>query len=144
MKRVLLDHCVPRRTRQALAGCEVATAYQRGWSELKNGALLETAERDAFDVLVTADKNLRYQQRLAHRRIAIVELPTNSLLDLLPHFTAIAGAVNRAQPGDYLELSFAPQPELFSEEKRPTSPRPSPPRRGRILFSAGKYSPFNA
>ena len=59
MKRVLLDHCVPRRVRQALAGCDVTTAYQRGWSELKNGNLLETAERDGFEVLVTADKNLR-------------------------------------------------------------------------------------
>jgi len=56
MKRVLLDHCVPRRVRQAAPGCEVATAYQRGWAELKNGALLEAAERDGFDVLVTADK----------------------------------------------------------------------------------------
>jgi hypothetical protein len=106
MKRVLLDHCVPRRVRQALVACEVATAYQRGWSELKNGALLEAAERDGFDVLVTADKNLRYQQHLAHRRIAIVELPTNALPVLLPHFSEIAEAVNRARPGEYLELSF--------------------------------------
>jgi hypothetical protein len=108
MKRVLLDHCVPRRVRQALAGSEVATAYQRGWSELKNGALLEVAERDGFDVLITADKNLRYQQALAHRRIAIVELPTNALPALLAHFSEIADAVNRIEPGAYLELSFAP------------------------------------
>ena len=108
MKRVLLDHCVPRRVRQALASCEVATAYQRGWSELKNGALLEAAQRDGFDVLVTADKNLRHQQRLAHRRIAIVELPTNALPALLPHFSAIADAVHRVKPGDYIELALAP------------------------------------
>lgn len=108
MKRVLLDHCVPRRVRQALAVCEVSTAYQQGWNELKNGALLEAAERAAFDVLVTADKNLRYQQRLTSRRIAVVELPTNTLPDLLPHFAAIADAVNRVQPGGYLELSFPP------------------------------------
>ena len=80
MKRVLLDHCVPRRVREALVGCEVATAYQRGWNELKNGALLEAAERDGFELLVTADKNLRYQQQLAHRRIAIIDPPTRSLL----------------------------------------------------------------
>jgi len=106
MKRVLLDHCVPRRVRQALAGCEVATAYQRNWSELKNGALLEAAEDGGFDVLVTADKNLRYQQQLAHRRIAIVELPTNSLPALLPRFATISDAVNRVRPGEYLELAF--------------------------------------
>jgi len=106
MRRVLLEHCVPRRVRQALFGCESATAYQRGGAELKNGALLEAAERDGFDVLVTADKNLRYQQPLGHRRIAIVELPTNSLPALLPYFTAIADAVNQVGTGDYLELSF--------------------------------------
>jgi hypothetical protein len=106
MKCVLLDHCAPRRVGQALAGCEVARAYQRGWSELKNGALLEAAERGGFDVLVTADKNLRYQQHLARRQIAIVELPTNALPALLPHFSAITEAVNRIKPGEYLQLSF--------------------------------------
>jgi len=107
MKRVLLDPCVPRRVRRALTDCEAATAYQRGWAELKNGALLEAAERDGFEVLVTADKNLRYQQQLAHRRIAIVELPTNSLPALLPHFNAIHEAVMKVRPGEYLALSFS-------------------------------------
>jgi hypothetical protein len=107
MKRVLLDHCVPRRVRQALADCETTTAFKRGWAELKNGALLKAADDAGFDVLVTADKNLRYQQRLAARRIAIVELPTNSLPALLPHFSAIGDAVNRVHPGEYLELSFS-------------------------------------
>lgn len=107
MKRVLLDHCVPRRVRQALVDCETATAFQRGWAQLKNGALLKAAEDAFYDVLVTADKNLRYQQQLTGRRIAIVELPTNSLPTLLPRFTAIADAVNRVRPGEYLELTFA-------------------------------------
>src|SRR4051794_13210463 len=108
MRRVLLDHSVRRRVRQALAGCEVATAYQRGWNELKNGALLEAAERGGFDVLVTADKNLRYQQHFGHRRIAVVELPTNTLPSLLPHFAEIAEAVNRVEAGGYVQLSFTP------------------------------------
>ena len=108
MKRVLLDHCVPRGLRQALAGCDVATAYQRGWSTLKNGALLQAAEGDGFDVLVTSDKNLRYQQNLANRRIAIVELPTNSFPKLRPHFSDIADAVQRVQSGGYLEVSLPP------------------------------------
>jgi len=108
MKRVLLDHCVPRRVRQALVDCETRTAFQRGWAELKNGALLNAAEAAGFEVLITADKNLRYQQKLAARRIAIVELPTNSLPALLPNFGAISDAVNRIRPGEYLELSFPP------------------------------------
>jgi hypothetical protein len=58
MKRVLLDHCVPRTVRRALASCEVKTTYEMGWSGLKNGELLRAAEAKLFDVFVTAGKNL--------------------------------------------------------------------------------------
>jgi hypothetical protein len=75
MRRVLLDHCVPRRVREALVDCETTTAFQHGWAELKNGALLKAAEDSGYDVLVTADKNLRYQQQLSARHIAILCLP---------------------------------------------------------------------
>jgi hypothetical protein len=107
MKRVLLDHCVPRRVQQALVDCDVRTAFQCGWAELTNGALLNAAEAAGFDVLVTADKNLRYQQKLVARKIAIPELPTNSLPALIPHFHSIADSVNRIHPGEYLELAFS-------------------------------------
>jgi hypothetical protein len=104
MRRVLLDHCVPRRVRTALPECDVATAYERGWSGLKNGALLDAAEAAGFEVLVTADKNLRYQQHLASRQIAIVELPANALPRLIPLFPALAAVVKRAAPGSYHEI----------------------------------------
>lgn len=104
MRRVLLDHCVPRRVRLALTDCEVATAFERGWNELKNGALLSAAEQSGFDIFITADKNIRSQQNLANRRIAILVLPTNTLDHLLPLFSAIDGAVRRLQPGAYEEL----------------------------------------
>jgi hypothetical protein len=61
-----------------LAGHEVVTAYERGWSTLKNGELLAIAEEQEFDVLITTDTNLRYQQNLVSRRIAIVVLGTTS------------------------------------------------------------------
>lgn len=105
MKRVLLDHCVPRTIRRALTSCEVKTTYEMGWSALKNGELLRAAEAKLFDVFVTADKNLRHQQNLTRSRLAIVSLPTNSLRLLLPHFPAIAAAVNRAAPGTFEEIS---------------------------------------
>ncbi len=105
MKRVLLDHCVPRTVRQALVSCEVKTAHEMGWSGLKNGELLRAAEATLFDVFVTADKNLRHQQNLSNARIGIVSLPTNILSLLLPHFPAIAAAVNRAAPGTFEEIS---------------------------------------
>lgn len=101
MKRVLLDHCVPRRVRNALVGHQVATTYQQGWSELKNGDLLRAAAAANFDVFVTADKSLQHQQNLARSQLGIVVLPTNSLRELLPLFERIADAVNRAQPGGY-------------------------------------------
>jgi predicted nuclease of predicted toxin-antitoxin system len=104
MKRVLLDHCVPRTVRQALANCEVKTTHEMGWNELKNGELLRVAEAERFDVLVTADKNLRHQQNLAKTRMAIGSLPTNTLQLLLPLFPVIAAAVNRAAPTSFEEI----------------------------------------
>ena len=106
MKRVLLDHCVPRRVRLSLFACDVETTYQRGWSGLKNGDLLRTAEANGFDVLVTADQNIRYQQNLASRRLAIVVLPTNALHALVPLFPTIAAAVDRSGLGSYEEISL--------------------------------------
>ncbi len=77
MRRVLLDHCVPRPLRNQLVGCDVSTANELGWSQLRNGELLDAAEAGGFDVVVTSDKNLRYQKNLLSRRLAIIELPTN-------------------------------------------------------------------
>ena len=106
MTRVLLDHCVPRRVRDALHDCDSTTAFKCGWAELTNGELLKAAEEAGFGVLITADKNLRYQQNLPGRRIAIIELPTNTLPALLPHFDKIREAVSSIGPGEYLALSF--------------------------------------
>jgi predicted nuclease of predicted toxin-antitoxin system len=105
VKRVLLDHCVPRRIATALPDCEVLTTFRKGWSQLNNGDLLRAAEADRFDVFITADKNIRHQQSLAGRRIAIIVLPTNTLSLLLPLFSALLGAVSRAKHGGYEELS---------------------------------------
>ncbi len=105
MKRVLLDHCVPRKIRHACPDCEVLAAHPLGWSRLRNGALLRAAEDAAFDVFVTADKNLRYQQNLATRKISIVVLPTNQLAALEPLFPMIGAAVARSSPGGFEEIA---------------------------------------
>src|SRR5258708_5935701 len=94
MKRVLLDHCVPRPFRKLLAGCVVSTAFEMNWAQLKNGELLKEAEGAGFEILITSDKNLRYQQNLAVRNIAIIELPTNRLKEL----TKYAAHVNTLLP----------------------------------------------
>ena len=72
---ILLDNNAPRGLVRALTGHAVTEARERGWATLKNGELLSVAELAGFDVLVTADKNIRHQQNLAGRKIAIV-VPT--------------------------------------------------------------------
>ena len=76
--KILLDECVPWPIHKLLAGHECLAAQQCGWGGIKNGDLLQLAE-GKFDLFVTADQNLRYQQSLAGRRIAILELSTNKL-----------------------------------------------------------------
>ena len=76
--RILFDQGTPAPLRQHLLGHTVDTVYERGWSTLKNGALLSIAEQAGYDVLVTTDQQLRYQQNLTGRRLAIVLLLTTS------------------------------------------------------------------
>jgi predicted nuclease of predicted toxin-antitoxin system len=101
--KVLLDECLPRYLKRALAGHEVQTVQESGWSGLKNGELLNLAE-SRFDVFLTSDQNLRYQQNLAGRRIAIVELPTSTLSTVQVLVPQILSALEAARPGDYLPV----------------------------------------
>ena len=83
---------------------DVVTAHERGWSTLKNGELLDSAEKEGFAVIVTTDSNLKYQQNLVSRRIAIVVLTSTSW----PRIQRIAGkvvsAVDGAAGGSYIEV----------------------------------------
>jgi hypothetical protein len=105
MKRVLFDHCVPRPFRGLLEGCEVSTTFQMGWALLKNGELLNAAEADGFEVLITSDKNLRYQQHLATRRIAIIKLPTNRIAKLSAYAPQTNAILQTIKSGDYKTVS---------------------------------------
>jgi hypothetical protein len=89
-----------------LVSHEVATAYERGWSTLKNGELLSIAEEQGFDVLVTTDTNLRYQQNLASRRIAIVVLGTTSWPRIKAAAPEIAASVDSAVAAGYVEIAI--------------------------------------
>ncbi len=102
---VLFDGCVPRPLRRFLPGHTVKTAPELGWGALKNGDLLRVAE-EQFDLLLTADQNLRYQQNLTGRRIAILVLPTNDWTVLRKHTEGIANAVAGMAPGSFLELDL--------------------------------------
>ncbi len=104
--RVLFDQATPVPICPYLKGHEVRTAAQKGWDRLKNGELLVAAETDGFDVLLTTDKNMRYQQNLAGRKIAVVVLGLQQWPSLQPHVQLVVEAVNAAVPGSYTEIDL--------------------------------------
>src|SRR5258705_9979838 len=103
--KILFDQGTPAPLRQELAGHEVATSYEMGWSALGNGELLGAAE-DRFDLLITTDQNLRYQQNLANRKLAVLVLSTTSWPRIEKEVDLVAAAVNAVRPGEYLELTI--------------------------------------
>jgi len=106
MRRVLLDHCVPRPFGGLLAGCSVSTAAELGWSQLKNGELLDAAQAAGFEILITSDKNVRYQQNMANRLIAIIEIPTNRLRLVAAYAPQVNSLVPGMAPGAYEVIPF--------------------------------------
>lgn len=102
--RILFDQGTPVPLRRAFTRQEVVTAHERGWSQLKNGDLLDCAEKEGFAVLVTTDTNLKYQQNLSSRRIAIVVLTTTSWPRIQRCLDAVAAAVASAPAGSYREV----------------------------------------
>jgi hypothetical protein len=104
--RILFDQGTPAPLRRALAGHAVSTAYEMGWSELSNGALLRAADAQ-FDVLITTDRSLRHQQNIVGLRLAILVLPTTNWLSIRLHAAQIAAAVERSAAGMLVELDFS-------------------------------------
>lgn len=103
---VLFDQGTPVPIRPFLIDHNVETAFQRGWHKLKNGDLLRAAEEAGFDVLVTPDKNLRYQQNLRSYTIAVVVLGNPRWRALRQHVDRVVAAVNAAKPGTYCEVEI--------------------------------------
>lgn len=104
--QILLDNNAPRGLVRALANHTVTEARERGWATLKNGELLSVAEQAGFDVLLTADKNIRYQQNLKERKIAIVVLTQLRWSLVRRQLTEIAAAVNAAVVGSFDEVEI--------------------------------------
>ena len=99
-RKVLLDECVDRGLAEAITGHEVKTVPETGWAGLKNGELLGRAQAE-FDIFVTTDRNLMFQQNLLKFDIAVLVLAAKSsrLHDLLPLVPNIAEAIPSAKPG---------------------------------------------
>ena len=104
--KLLFDQGTPVPLRKHLLNHMVETAYERGWSNLKNGDLLSQAEAEGFDVLITTDQNLRYQQNLSGRRISVVVLMTTNWPRIRNHADLVAQAIDNLRSGSYEEVQF--------------------------------------
>jgi predicted nuclease of predicted toxin-antitoxin system len=103
--KILLDECVPWPMHKFLAGHECSTAQQRGWGGIKNGDLLRLAEKD-FNLFITSDQNIHYQQNLAGRQIAILELSTNDWRRIQAAAELIQSAISKIQPQEFRQLEI--------------------------------------
>ena len=104
--RILFDQATPLPLRSYLSGHNVSTAAHPGWAELRNGDLLKAAEDAGFEVLVTTDKNMRYQQNLSTRRVAIVVLGKGNWPLIEPHVQQVVAAVDASGPGSFAEVDI--------------------------------------
>jgi len=104
--RILFDHGVPSGIVESLSGHNVTEAIERGWDRISNGELLKVAEAAGFDVLLTTDKRIRYQQNLTRRKIAIVVLCNSTWRVVRLYLDRIAWVVAEATPGSYVEVDI--------------------------------------
>lgn len=102
--KILFDQGVPAPLRRFLPGHAVITAYEQGWSTLRNGDLIRAAETAGFQVFVTTDRNLKYQQNLKRRRMAIVVLLSTSWPKIRQIAAIVASGIEAARDGDYNEI----------------------------------------
>ncbi len=101
--KILIDECVPRPIIRLLPGHAARTVQESGWGAFSNGELLRLAEAD-YDLFITSDQNIRYQQNLAGRRIAILVLSTNNLAVIEASASLIISAIQTIQPAAFVEL----------------------------------------
>lgn len=101
--RILLDECVPWPMHTLLVGHECTTAQKRGWGGIKNGDLLRLAACE-FDLFLTCDQGIRYQQNLTGRTITILELSTNDLRRIRAFAAGVQAAVATSAAGEFRHL----------------------------------------
>ena len=104
--RILFDQGTPVPLRRFLHPHEVDTANERGWGTLQNGNLLNQAEQDGYELLITTDQNLQYQQRLSSRKIRIIVLCTTSWPRIRQKVGLVSEAISRVPDQGYQEIHF--------------------------------------
>jgi predicted nuclease of predicted toxin-antitoxin system len=103
--RILLDECLPVPMRDCLTSHECVAVRDRGWKGITNGELLRLAEGQ-FDLFVTSDQSIRYQQNLSGRRIPILELSTNDLRRILTAASLLQSTIETIKPGEFRQLEI--------------------------------------
>lgn len=104
--KILLDESVPRLIKLRLPQLDISTVHEMGWAGVQNGELLRRAE-ERFDVFITADQNLRYQQNLAGRKLAILVLPSNQVPLVLKLVPIVETLLATIQPGAVIDLPLS-------------------------------------
>ena len=104
--KILFDQGTPVPLRRLLPEHTVVTAYERGWQTLENGSLIAAAEANGFEVIVTTDQNLKYQQNLTDRSIAIVVLTSTSWPRIRENASSIQEALDNLKPFSFLEIKI--------------------------------------
>jgi hypothetical protein len=104
--KILFDNGTPKPIAACLGGHEVTFARQIGWHALENGELIQRAEDDGYDVLLSTDKNIQYQQNLIGRKIALVVLGNSQWPVVQLYLERIVTAVDVSEPGSYTEVEI--------------------------------------
>lgn len=104
--RILFDHNVPAPLARCLTGHEIGVAKRLGWDRMVNGHLLDAAEKAGFELLMTADKNMYYQQDFRDRQIALIVIGNPSWPILRNHLDLVVEAIHASGPGTFLEVEI--------------------------------------
>jgi hypothetical protein len=109
--RVLFDKNVPYPLRRHLTDYQVKTAEEEGWGQISNGDLILRAEQAGYQILLTCDQNVRYQQNLTNRKISLIVLGSNIWPTVNPKVAEITAALEKASPGsfDFIEIARPPR-----------------------------------
>jgi predicted nuclease of predicted toxin-antitoxin system len=105
--KLLLDECLPRKLKNHLPGHECQTVPEAGWAGKKNGELLLLAEKSGFEIFLTLDQGMEYEQNLGKREITIILVTAKSsqLIDLLPRMPAVLNVLRTVRPGQLIHVS---------------------------------------
>jgi hypothetical protein len=111
MLRVLFDKNVPYSLRPYLSDYQVQTAEDEGWGQISNGELISSAEKEGYQIILTCDQNIQYQQNLTRCQISMVVLGSNIWPSIRPKIAEVVAALKRASPGSFEFIEIAPPPK---------------------------------